>query len=510
MRTITVNNFGAGIADDIYGGAAGEFSISKHFDILSYPNRLYPLRGMSADTTGTGIGNVLVGSDGAFYGLGWDIANDPGGPSAGIWKRGASSWTQFTHSPAQDVIYPLFVEYHTSGGVRSLIHASGGNKIVITALDDSAIATHSLTFTNIAQGVVHPKNDILYIPYDNKIAVNNNGSWTDIGFTAPANYRITSVAPYENSLAIACTPSVNGVDYGGSGNNSIVLLWDMNTSNTLADETINWNGSLKVINNLGRVLIGISDVGGATSNILDQDSIQIQAYAGGEPEPILEIPTIKQTTTTPDASINPRVNFINRKRMYFSINIESGSTSPTYRGLWSIGKSKRTGRYVVTLERIATTDNSETGVLAAAIAGDKCSMVHTTEGTLTFTNTTASTGDQWTATSVHETCVNPQMPFNPHRGVLDPIKQKQLVAFAVHYLPLPSSGQVVAKYRVDGGAWTTIFTETTDGAVVTEMTVDASGSQFTSGRNYEFRLESTGFAQILGYSYKYELHDTLI
>jgi hypothetical protein len=500
MKTIFSNRFDGGIANDIYGGVVGEFSISKHFDILTYPNRLYPLRGMSPDMAGTGIGQIIIGSDNNFYGLGWASADHAGG---NVWnKTGAATWTESTSYPADGLRYGLLVEYHNSSGVRQLFFSTSNNFIDIVNLDFSTASSHALSYTNIAQGFVHPKDDILYIPYDNKIASNNNGTWNDTALVLPANYRITSLSYYGDYLAIACTPSVNGVDYPG---NSIVYLWNRDATLSTVDESIDWgSGNLKALNNLDGVLIGISDTGGGSSNNLDFDSIQIKAYAGATPQLIKEIPTIKQTTTAPDASINPRVNFINRGRMYFSINIDSGGSSPAYRGLWSLGKSKLTGRYAVTLERIATTDNSETGVLAAAIAGDKVCMVYDAEGTLSFTNTTASTGDQWTATSVFETVVNPDMP------AADKPLMKQLMTFAVHYLPLPSTGQVVAKYRVDGGAWTTIFAETGDGAVATEMTVDASEAQFTSGRNYEFRIESTGFAQIVGYSYKYEAIETLI
>jgi hypothetical protein len=58
------------------------------------------------------------------------------------------------------------------------------------------------------------------------------------------------------------------------------------------------------------------------------------------------------------------------------------------------------------------------------------------------------------------------------------------------------------QYRVDGGAWATIFTETTAGVTATTRK-RASAAQFATGRNIEFRVASTGFAQPVGYYYKY-------
>lgn len=498
MKTITIQNFDGGMAEDIYGGGQGEFSIAKHFDILTYPNRLYPYRGMSSDTAGTGIGKIIVGTDGNFYGVG----TVSGFPTVGaLYTRSSGAWVEGIGNLGDTVNYNLLVEYHNSSGARKFIYA-GNNQLGIFDTALASGAAEALTFTNICQGFVHPKDDVLYIGYDNKIATNNNGTWTKPALTLPANYRVTSLTNYGNYLAIACCPSNGGVDKPG---NSVVYLWDRNSAFTTLSEVVDWgSGSLQVINNLDGVLIGISDTGAATATTLDFDSIQIKAYTGGSPQLIKEIPTIKQTTTTPDAVINPRVNFIYRGKLYFSINIQSGSTSPSYYGLWTIGKSKRTGRYAVTMERVATTGNTETGVLAAAISGDVASICHTAAGTLTYTNTGSSIGDQWTATSLFESLVNPEMP------AMDKVRQKQLAAVAVHYLPLTSAGQVVAKYRVDGGSWTTIFTETTDGVVVTERTMDAAGTQFTAGRNYEFRIESTGNAHITGFTYKYDTLPTTI
>lgn len=511
MRTqvVHVSRFDGGMADDIYGAGPGEFSISKHFDILSYPNRLSPLRGMAADTTNTKIGNMVVGSDGNFYGLG---VNYPTSSTLdALWVRGASSWTVFGTNAAETPVNNLLVEYHKSNGVRQLFYGTTSNHIISVDLADANLVSKNLTFTNIAQGFVHPKDDILYVPFDNGIALNNNGSWTgtsiaNAALILPANYRLTGATHYGDYLAIPACPSVGGVDGGGGGNNSKVFLWDRNTSNTTVSEVIDWGtGNLKVLNNLGGVLIGISDQGGASSTILDRDSIVIRAYAGGEPVVIKEISTLKQTSTVPDASINPNVNFIYRNRLYFSIDISSGSTSPVYHGLFSIGKSRLTRKYSVTMERMATVGNTEIAVLAAAISGDKTAMVYDAVGTLSFTNSTASTSAQYTATSVYESAVNPEMP-----DADKPLKKK-LVSVAVHTLPLVG-GQVVMKTRVDGGSFGSALLTKTATSPDTNLTVYetpiTAAMAVADGRNFEFRLESTLGAEIVGYTYKYQIMET--
>lgn len=502
MKTITVNRFDGGMAGDIYAGAVGEFSVSKHFDIATYPNRLYPFRGMSADTANTGIGQIIVGSDGAFYGLGWSSANHAIGA---IWKRTGGGWTESPNNAADLVKYGALVEYHDNSGAPLLFHSTASNQIGI--VDPAFVASssnHALTYANICQGFVHPINDILYFGNDNNISQNNNTVWTNNILVLPTYYRVTSLTNYGSYLAIAVTPSLNGIDGAGAGGRQAgVYLWDM--TSTTWSEFIPWGiGKLQVLNNLDGYIVGISDTEGSSGAILDFDSVTIKLYSGSVPITLKEVSTIKQTSTAPDAVINPNVNFVYKNRLYFSANIMSGSTSPSYYGLWSFGKSKISNGYSVTIERVATVDNSEIAVLAAAIIGDEVSMCYNTPGTLSFTNTAVSAGDQWTASSVYESVVNPEM------DAIDKVYKKGLVTFAAHYLPLPATGQVVAQYRVDGGVWTTIFTETTDGAVVTENTVDANGAFFLDGRNYEFRLVSTGFAQILGFTYKYEIKETNI
>jgi hypothetical protein len=517
MKSIFVHRFDGGMADSPYSRGEGQFSVAKHFDTLTYPHRLRPYRGTQTDLlTQTGIGNFLIGQD-SYYGLGVS----PASPTVTnvVYKKSTSltdAWERVSLS-ATDIIavsaprYELFLEYRRySGGVQRKIFIAGTNNIhLIDPAGILAVVDHALTFTNIAQGVVHAKDDRLYIPYDNKIAVfdsppsGSGDTWTDAALTLPATERITSITPYGNYLAIATVPerALAGVANTNSAYTSKVYLWDRDISLATVSEVIDWGtGLLRVLNTLDGVLIGLSDTSGTSPSIFDIDSIQIKGYQGAQPFLIKEITTTKQTTTAPDALINPRVNFINRNRLYFSLNIVGGGSSPAYYGLWSLGKSKVTGTYGVTIEYGATNDHSDTGVLAALIVGDLVQFAHTAAGTLTRSISSTSLSTAYAATSFYESLINPRMPDGDYYA------KKQLLAVSCHYTPLV--GTVVMKYRVDGGSWVTIFTESTAGVTVTEATVVASGAEFSAGRNYEFRIESTGSAEITGFHYKYENLET--
>lgn len=524
-RTINITNFGNGVADDYSNGGLGEFSVSKHFDILTYPNRLQPLRGMTTtgEPTNSALGNMILALNGGFYGIGVQ----PASPTLGeLWKKtgfGATSyWQEFNtiQSSGQAVAYDFLVDFPEANGgsqPKTMYWAAGqgggaGILLASNPSDGSSISSSSLPFTTIGQGLVHPKNHKLYFPYQDtssptipyigRISAHASDAFGSISLTLfqgiPKRYRVYCLSHYGDYLAIPMTTI-----YGGSADSSVVGLWDKDESLTTDfNSTIPWGtGRLKILNNLSGILIGISEVGtGDSATTQDIDAISIKIYEGGsEPREIKLLTVQRLTTTNVSAIINTNVNFIKNNRLYFSINLVGGGNDQY--GLWSVGKN-RNGRWTVFRERIATDDNSETGIIAAAIRGDYVTTVHTAIGTITRTVNGTSLSSIFSATSSYESCVNPEMPE------IDRPRIKKLVSVYATYLPLPVAGQVIMEQRKESsanGAWTTIFTETTDGRVLTEASANADGSQFDDGVNWEFRLKSTGGAIITGYGYKYEV-----
>lgn len=515
MNSIFINRFDGGMANDIYSAAIGQFSVSKQFDILTYSNRLTPLRGMTSDTTGTGVGNIIVeSSTGLFYGVG----TDPIAPANGaLYRRSgygfSDTWgliTPNSQGASVAVLYPFLVDWRNSGNVRTLYWAGANTLIASDPAGASSAATQSLTFTSIGQGFVHPADQILYIPYNTSsscliAALTTNasvfGSFNATALTLPKQYQVYTLCSYGNYLAIPATTT-----NPSSVSSSRVFFWGRDITQSW-DYDISWGGGdLKVLNNLNGILIGVSSNSGngASGAVQDRASISIKAYAGGEVESLFEIAANHLSAASfPSVVINPNVNFIKNNRLYFSVNIiPNDGVSSNYYGLWSIGKNAK-GRYIVTIERIATNDNSETGVLAAAIAGDFVSMVHTSVGTITSTINGQTSASTYGATSIYESVVNPDMPQ------ADLHRDKKLVGVAVHMVPITSGAQVVMKVRVDQTGianWKPAFTKTITSPdtslVVYETTINAA-MNIPDGRNFEFRLESTGGAQIVGYTYTY-------
>ena len=522
-KRIVINNFSNGMADDRFSAVGNQYGFSKQFDTITFPKKLKPLRGMTSHTSGTNIGNMIVASNGLIYAIGDDTVNSNPGKGKIWYLADYGGSTDFTSIPTnnqlsgQDVNYDFFVEFPDTGQARTLYWASHNILVASDPAGATSASTQSLTFTTIGQGLVHPKDRQLYFTYKNSsahyigIIPANATVWTGISttaFTLPFFYRAYCLSWYGNYLAVPLT-STNGAGIQASE----VGLWGRDTSVTTFDETIPWGaGSFQVLNNLNGELIGISTFSANyTGSFQDYDSILIKTWSGGASPTLikeLKVPyayASSPTVSHPQATINPRVNFIYNNRLYFSVNLVSGdSVHPNRYGLWSVGRDKLTGQWTVIQERVATNDNSETGIIAAALTGDYLECVHTSVGTLTKTINGVQANTTYAATSVWESAVNQGMDDQ------DKALQKKIDNVSIRCEPLPTSATITLKYRVDSmgsdADWTTLITFTTASGVE----FDTGSLVLTDGYNYEFRVESTGGGIPLSIAYRYHTLSNLI
>jgi hypothetical protein len=488
---VTINNFNGGMTSDLYSGQVGEFSIAKGFDTLSYPNRLFPIPSTQTATASTDIGLMIVGNDGNIYGIGTETASS----APDIWKTTGPSatWTELTNTAvAGTQENNLLVHYKENHATQDLLYSYSAGIMSAESGNSTTGTAHTLTHTTMCQGFIHPLNNKMFFGYTTTTASyvgqNASGSWSDTALTLPTRYKPVSLTQYGNYLAIGCTSHSAGLFTGNSVDTSVVILWDM--VSTTWQEIIPWGtDALGVLNNLNGVLVGVSMVQGTTKN-----GFNIKGYVGGQPEIIKEYLINSGTQSN---IINVGVNFINKNRLYFSVDLFGDGDEPVLKGLWSIGKTGN--RWSLNLETIPTTDGTTVSVLYATCYLDYFHFTHTALGTLTTQYSGATKASHFTTPSIFESVVNTNMPE------VDKLGRKSLMSVTCTYLPLPASGQVVASYRVDSdrGAWKEIFTETTNGKVRTRKT-RATLANFTDGYNYEFRIESIGFAQITGFSYEYK------
>ena len=187
------------------------------------------------------------------------------------------------------------------------------------------------------------------------------------------------------------------------------------------------------------------------------------------------------------------------RRQVYSGNLYFGglhASDYTKTGIYAVGRPTANYNWGVTLEFQATASSdtsNPSSVNGFYIVDDYMWLSHSTDSVTKIFNSS-----QYLNTSIVETQINPNM------NEADKHKTKDLVGVRVNYVPL-ASGTIVAKYKVDSGSYTTIFSHTTaTGESSFESRFDTNGAQFASGREYQFRLESTNGVEITGLEYLYQ------
>lgn len=480
----SINNFSGGISDDPREDNATKFQVTRHFDVFSQPNRLIPYRDLEADTndgsTSTGMKQYDVrdtqyaSSSARQYGLG----KTGGGLTKIVYKADATTgnWTLPSSSEGNGgVQYGCFLEY------KSKFWGFQGSTQVwsydIATLAITNTADTVGTITSVAQGVI-AKDDNAYLPYNNKLVrISPGGTVTDAALTLPTNYKITSICNWGNYLAIACAPIsiYNGV--------SKVFLW--NLTSTDVQEAIDWGeGELRILETIEGMLVGVTDRYLNNATGAGRGSMIIQVYSGGIVQVVKEVFT--QALTGKSIPLSKAVK---NNRLFFAAKIMTNSAGTEYNeGIWSFGRKNINYPFSLTLDVIDSNIDTD-GIQAFGTAASYFFISHSADGSIDKTNDSAS----YTFTSVYESQI---LNFG------DPFSDKQLKKLHVAFRKLASGETLVAKYRVDGAtSWTTIGTFNTVGGLSrTFLTIESTGAAFASGREFEFRLESTGGLEITGLS----------
>lgn len=527
MPTATVNRFDGGKVGDLRWSPAfrqpfNKFASATNFDIRTYPHRLKPLVGMET-ALGSDIGDLTPYNLRSFLNLEYTagtarlfaLGNETGQT---YWRllisnSGSfpSNWTTITNGVGTTgtVIYNSLQSYNTAGvGALYLKYVSSADIKVARFVPSTTTKTDALgTIANGTAsftGAVYPQpyvfdneglNGVIYFAAWNKLAKYDGASttFTDISTAdsvyLPSNFISTSLSEYLDFLAIACRDT-------NFAQNSRVYLWDRNVTNTLFAQIIDWgDGQLNVLDNIDGTLIGISEINGTAFR--NNPRLVIKKWEGGQPEVIAEIPGLDNTA-------NSLKNFKakSNNQLYFVASFNS-----VYK-TFVVGKNA-IGQWYVSEANTINNDTTVTVVGGMSVTNDIVWVQHGSSGAV---NRTDDNSALTLATSEMTTVYNPGM-IEEHK-----YKQKNLTAVQVNFAPMPVGSQIVLKYSVDGGAFQTAVTrsyiasptDSSDTATSFERTQFATGGQFDSGREYQFRIESTGGAEPTSLKYKYELFDTLL
>jgi hypothetical protein len=453
--------------------------MSRNFDLLTYPSRLKPYNSSESgnDTSAREIAKFLTANSN-LYGLG--VVS--GTSRVKIFTKNGytdGSWSEPGNAEAASLARntSLFVWYNSAiyGA-----HGTGGTGQIYKCTFSGAFADthHTLNFTSIGQGVVHSKDDILYVPYDNKIAKNNADSWTDAALTLPTDYVAHVVAEYGSFLAIGAIPSTSA-----GRPHSRVFLWDRDSSLATVTESIEWGpGNLEVLTEYEGALIGIGYLG---QRLLVKEYRGFQGFVK-----VHELMSEAVTTIFPSTPQFQKHN----DRIYFQAQLTIGGS--THNGVWSLGRNSE-GLYSLSFDRSANNDTEPNSMQSFIYHDDS------TEGQQVFVAYTDGNADEqvsmtnnvettFSATSIYETT-----KFD----CKSPSNTKTFIGATVTFAPLASAGQVVLKYKKDAdSSWSSaILTVTTDSALRGE--VNNMAAQINDFKELQFRIESTGGAEITSFSF---------
>lgn len=484
---IKVNKFYGGISDDIRKSTETEFSISKHFDIFSNPQRLTPYRSFEADTndgsTADGMKQYFVrdfvyaSASAKLYGLGQTGAGmtkivQKADATTGNWSLPASSEGNGA------VLNGCFFEYKNYlWGFQGTNQIFKWGTLSGTPSITNSISTVASSITSVANGVIAADGNA-YMAYNNVVVriATDTTTITDSAKTVPDNYKITSLANYGSYLAIGCSPkdSFNG--------QSKVFIW--NLSSDLFAETIDWGeGDLRVLELVEGLLVGVTDRYLNNSTGAGRGSMIIQGYSGGAAQVLKEVFTEALVGKT-----MPTSKTVKNNRLFFAAKIMTNSAGTEYHeGIWSFGRKNLNYPYSLTLDYIDENIDTD-GIQAFGSAANYFFIAHSGDGSIDKTND-AST---YAFTSIFE---------SQTYSLEDPTVTKKLDMFSIYTTPLPASSSVTVKYKVDSdSSWTTIGSLSTTNALARNfMNIESTGANFKTFKEIRFRLESTGGAEITGF-----------
>jgi hypothetical protein len=478
----TISDFSGGMTNDLRGADKRFAALIKHFDIYSKKS-LIPYRSTESGSSGGDTDKLaqFLYYNGKAFALGVVTGNN----RVKIFENSdlsADTWSATTNGADSGGTRneDVFIEYKGNAygwrtGAAAVWQADLSGSV---AFDNAEV---SQAFTNVAQGLAHSKDDMLYLPYDNKIMRNNAGSWTNPVLTLPSNLIITAICEYGNYLAIACKSS-NGVD------KSRIFLWDRDSSLTTLSESIDGGtGDIVAMEEVEGFLLTVTLVG-SNANFF-KAKLVIRAWEGGSASKIIR--EIEATTTVSAQTVHKqKVN----NRFLFSISgFQLGGS--THNGVWCV--SRTPAGFAVSLDRLP---NNDTALTTGAIKGfrqigDYFLTAYLSNSAYAVSKTIDSA--TFSATSIYESKV-----FDGS----DPSLYKDLVGITVTHEPLLTAGSVVVKYKTDAQSSfsSAILTNTTDDSISASIN-SGSGSLPKDWKEIQFRIESTGGAVITGFSFQVEV-----
>lgn len=484
IKTIKIDQFDGGITRDLRMQSHNKFKITKNFDIFSDSKRLQPYRNLIANETKNINITQFLQVNSQIYGYGVVV----GYAIAKIYKKTDTSslitdnWTEDRNVEGAGA-REGFIFFH----YKNYLYFWEAGERLSRHGDITGIATNetyqTITYTNVAQPVHHPADDIAYFFSDNKVHKLDNTSWSLAVLTLPDNLIITSACAYGNYLAIGCkSKELTG--------HSVVFLWDRDSSLTTISDKIDWGeGDLMILEVLEGLLVGISNV--STKFFGLKPKIHIKGYSGSLSF-IQELDVDSATTGDEDYKIASGAKVVKNGKLYFSVHSGVSANAKNYTGIWVVGRHEIGSPFAVTMAYKIDTDASADQIQGFNIFDDYLFVAHSADGSVDRTNN----NDAY-ATAIYESYI-----FNGDSS----LQTKKLLRAKVTVEPQSTGGTFTLKYKRDAETtWTTIFTDSTDGQIRhTALNIESSGANLGLFKEVQFRIESTNGTVITSIEFEFE------
>jgi hypothetical protein len=494
MPTVYINKFDGGHAEDNRTFATDQCEECLNFDIYTNPHKLIPIRGNTEEIISSvdydmneiriaDVGIASVSGTPTIVGVGksTDVLAAPSFYTKTIitdpWLKVASGTG--TYAPGTLVIYRgLPYVLSTNGDLQKWSGA-------VSTVGNNAGTNIGSSFP---RPYVHPEDNVLYTVIGNIIGKWDASTYTAASTILPDGMTASSITHWGGYLAIAMRPTY------GIGN-SYGVLWGRDTTiNTLQGVIDFGEGDLRILENLGEVLVGLVYSRTNFSSTISY-KIDVKVYSGGSVTTVKSIPIPAGADNT-----YPVLKLKKDDKLYFAIG--GNSTA-----IWCVYKNKE-GYWVVTKERYFRLGTSNAADLAGSpsglsLIGDIFYLGYFDSGG-TYRLQSTTTTPSYIATSKYKTTVNPNMVIS------DRFKSKTLEA--VHIAITGSAtGSAGLSYSVDGSDMTSIISEPNSlGEYVVEASAEAGGKPFATGREFQFLVESSGGAQIKEIRYRYKVVNDLV
>lgn len=495
-KSFKYKRFDGGISDDIRIQNDSVFANSQNFNIRDFPTKLRPYESLSQDQNSFsstinirkfeiwnnstfGLGQVSAGTARPRI---WQLSVAPGG--SGSWTSVASAGSGGT------VSFNLFKQY------KDYLYGFSGSDTIFRygPLSSSPSITDSYTtfssaVTVTTEGVLGA-DDVLYFGIKNSggtnfcrlASINASASLTQNELDLPATETAIQLAQWGKYLVIGTYDTTNQVSY--------LNVWDYVSSDLT--ERVQIEGRIGALANLDGTIIAVT--ADSTTDVM-RPQITFWGYGGGQPYIIKTILNQYLSTSSETFSIGSFAK-IRKGSLYVWLATAEGTSATASYAMWSLGRKSRSYPLSLSKDRVNSNLSLTTNPVKDFIFyGDRLLISYQTAAS------TSSSLSPTSITSFETASFETQVITN---GSI--VEKKKLVGVKVATVPLTSSATIVISYRKNQEtSYTTLKTQSTDNTIETEVVnVVSSGVPLPTFNEIQFKVESTGGAEITGFEVVYD------